>query len=43
MRIKSRNGNHFEHFRIGMFLSHPDPRTLTEGDRSLCAAQDAVA
>lgn len=38
MSTKSRNGNHFEDFRIGMRLAHPTPRTLTEGDRSLYIA-----
>ncbi len=32
---KSRSGNFFEDFRIGMRLAHPTPRTLTDGDRSL--------
>ncbi|MDQ0138525.1 MaoC family dehydratase [Cupriavidus necator] len=32
---KTRNGNFFEDFRVGMKLRHATPRTLTEGDRSL--------
>ena len=44
---KSRRGNFFEDFRMGMCLTHPTPRTLSEGDRSLYIAltgsRDAVS
>lgn len=32
---KSRSGNFFEDFQLGMRITHATPRTLTEGDRSL--------
>lgn len=35
---KSRTGNFFEDFRVGMRIAHPTPRTLTEGDASLYIA-----
>ncbi|GAA4353818.1 MaoC family dehydratase [Variovorax defluvii] len=38
MAGKSRTGNFFEDFRIGMLIAHPTPRTLTDGDRSLYIA-----
>lgn len=44
---KSRSGNFFEDFRMGMRIAHATPRTLTEGDRSLyialTGARDAVS
>lgn len=44
---KTRRGNFFEDFRIGMHIAHPTPRTLSEGDRSLYVAltgsRDAVS
>jgi 2-methylfumaryl-CoA hydratase len=47
MSTKSRNGNHFEDFHVGMRIAHPTPRTLTEGDRGLYIAltgsRDAVS
>ena len=43
---KSRTGNFFEDFRLGMRIAHPTPRTLTDGDRSLyiglTGSRDAV-
>lgn len=45
-KSKSRTGNFFEDFEVGMRIAHPTPRTLTEGDRSLYIAltgsRDAV-
>lgn len=44
---KSRTGNFFEDFRVGMRIAHPTPRTLTDGDSSLYIAltgsRDAVS
>jgi 2-methylfumaryl-CoA hydratase len=37
-RTKSRTGNFFEDFHVGMRIAHPTPRTLTDGDRSLYIA-----
>lgn len=43
---KNRTGNFFEDFSIGMRITHPTPRTLTDGDRSLyiglTGSRDAV-
>jgi 2-methylfumaryl-CoA hydratase len=38
LSTKSRSGNFFEDFRIGMRITHATPRTLSEGDRSLYVA-----
>jgi len=47
VRNKTRTGNYFEDFRIGMRIRHATPRTLTDGDRSLYIAltgsRDVVA
>ena len=44
---KSRTGNFFEDFHVGMRIAHPTPRTLTDGDRSLYIAltgsRDAIS
>jgi len=44
---KTRAGNFFEDFRIGMRIRHATPRTLSEGDRSLyiglTGSRDVVA
>ena len=43
---KSRTGNFFEDFHVGMRIPHATPRTLTEGDRALyvglTGSRDAV-
>lgn len=47
IKSKSRTGNFFEDFRVGMRIAHPTPRTLTDGDASLYIAltgsRDAVS
>ena len=35
---KSNPGRFFEDFSVGMVIEHPTPRTVTNGDRSLCNA-----
>lgn len=44
---KDRKGNFFEDFQLGMRVTHPTPRTVTEGDRSLyiglTGSRDALA
>ena len=46
IRAKSRSGNFFEDFQMGMCIAHPTARTLSEGDRSpyiaLTGSRDAV-
>jgi 2-methylfumaryl-CoA hydratase len=38
MNTKTRPGNFFEDFRLGQQISHPTPRTVTEGDVALYTA-----
>ena len=39
--MKTNAGNFFEDFAVGQVIEHATPRTVTEGDRSLYAANSA--